>query len=284
MGAAAASEGTMELIETIAESLRYSFIHRALFAGCFIALSCSSLGIFLVLRRFSLIGDGLSHVSLATIAFGMLIGASPLYISFPLVILASLLILRLAEKTVMYGDAAIGIVASLGIASGVLIASMAGGYNVDLFSYLFGSILAINWTEVWLAISLSAIVIILISLFYHDLFSVTFDEEFARTAGIKAGWINRILVILTAITVVLGIRVVGTLLVSSLIIFPAMSALQLSRGFKAAILFAALFGLISIVTGIFISYLLNLPTGATIVVTNFLCFIAAFAIGKFRHS
>lgn len=272
-----------EIFIKIAESLQYSFIQRAIIAGSFIAASCSFLGVFLILRRFALIGDGLSHVSLATIAIGLLAGLSPIYVSIPLVMLASLWILKLAERSEVHGDTAIGMVSSIGIAAGVIIASIAGGYNVDLFSYLFGSILAINEIEVWLSIGLSITVILVIILFYHDLFSITFDEEFARASGINAGAINKILVMLTALTVVLSIRVVGTMLVSSLIIFPGVTALQLKKSFKSTIIYASFFGVFSVIIGTFISYLTNMPTGATIVLVNFLCFSVVYFL-KFTKS
>ena len=262
------------------ESLQYVFIQKALLTGSFVALSCSLLGVHLILRRFSLIGDGLSHVSLATIALGLLLGVSPIYISIPLVMMASLLILKLSEKTTMHGDTAIGLISSFGIAMGVLIASIAGGFNVDLFSYLFGSILSINSLEVLLSIILSIIIAGTIIFFHSDLFSLSFDEEFARASGIKTQRLNRLLILLTSVTIVLGIRVVGTLLVSSLIIIPAVTALQIAKSFKKTLIYGATFAVISVIIGIFISYILNLPTGATIVMVNFCWFVIVYSLKK----
>lgn len=269
------------IFQQITEALQYSFIHRAILAGTFIALCCSFLGVFLVLRRFSLIGDGLAHISFATIALGLLLKMSPLYVSIPIVILASLWILKLTEKSIVHGDAAIGLLSAIGIATGVILASIAGGFNVDLFGYLFGNILAISRQEVMLTIALSGLVMAAVLFFYHDLFAVSFDEEYAKVSGVKTGRINRILLILTALTVVLGIKVVGTMLVSSLIIFPAVSALQIARNFKAAILLASIFGVCSVLAGVFISYILNIPTGATIVQVNFMIFCAVFFLRRF---
>jgi len=258
------------------EALQYTFIQRALLAGSFIALNCSLLGVFLVLRRFSLIGDGLAHVAFGAIGLGLLLQAHPIYVAAPLVMLASVGILALTEKAKIHGDAAIGLVSALGVATGVMLASIGRGFNVDLFSYLFGSILAISAGEVILSVLLSVVMLVAVALFLHDLFAVTFEEEYAKVLGVKTRRVTYMLTLCTALTVVLGIRVVGTMLVSSLIIFPAATALQLARGFKAALVIAALAAVGSVVLGIFLSFLGNLPTGATIVYVNFVFFAMAF--------
>ncbi|MCM8813552.1 MAG: metal ABC transporter permease [Candidatus Omnitrophica bacterium] len=259
------------------DALRYSFMQRAVIAGSFIALSCAVLGVFLVLKRFSLIGDGLAHISFATIALGLLLKVSPIYLSLPFVVGASLLILKLVEKTVVYGDAAIGLLSAVGVATGVMIASLSGGFNVDLFSYLFGNILAVSPAEVFMSIGLSAAVLGVITVLYRQLVAVTFDEEYARVSGIRTTRVNRILLMLSALTVVLGIKVVGTLLVSSLIIFPAITALQIARSFKTALLFAGLCAVASVWCGVALAYQLNVPAGAAIVQVNFLFFTAVYA-------
>lgn len=266
----------INMLQQIQESLQYAFIQRAIIAGCFMALGCSFLGVFLVLRRFSLIGDGLAHVSFATVAIALLLRAQPMVVSIPLVGLASLVILKLNEKARVYGDAAIGLVSSFGIALGVIIASTAGGFNVDLFSYLFGNILSVSGLEVWMTAVISLLVVLVIVLFYHDLFAITFDEEYAQVSGIKVKMVNKILILLTSLIVVLGIKIVGTMLVSSLIILPAISALQIVKSFRATIALAGVFAVISVIIGIFASYILNLPSGATIVMVNFLFFIVSF--------
>lgn len=271
------------IFQQISEALQYSFILRALIAGCLIAVCCSCLGIFLVLRRFSLIGDGLAHVSFATIALGLLLKSRPLFISIPLVAAASLLILKLSEKENIYSDAAIGLVSAFSISLGVLLASVAGGFNVDLFSYLFGNILVISRAEVILTAVLSLFIIATVTLFYQDLFSVTFDEEYAKVSGVKTSRVNKILILLTSITVVLGIKVVGTMLVSSLIILPSVTGLQLAKGFRTAIICALFSAVLSVISGIFISYIFDLPSGATIVQINFLFFIIAFICRKLRR-
>jgi len=260
--------------------LQYSFIQKAFLAGSFIAVICAILGLFLVLRKMSLIGDGLSHVSFGAIAIGLFFGIYPLYVAIPLVMLASLLILKISEKANVYGDAAIGIVSAIGIAGGVIIASISNGFNVDLFSYLFGNILAISDTELILVIILSFVVLILISLFYWDLFSVTFDEEYSKTKGIKINFINSLLTLLTAVTVVLSVQMVGIMLISSLLILPAVTALQIAKGFKSALIIGSIVSLMSVLIGIVASFMLDIPTGATIVMINVIFFVLSLIFKK----
>jgi zinc transport system permease protein len=259
----------------ILDYLKYGFIQRALLAGCFVGLLCSVLGVLLVLRRLSLIGDGLAHVTFGSVAMGLVFKVYPLYISIPVVMLSSVGILKLMEKARIYGDAAIGVVSALGIAGGVILASVAGGFNVDLFSYLFGNILAISDAEVMVSIVLSLFVLLLIYVYYHEIFSITFDEEFARASGIDTKKINAMLVLLAAVTVVLAMNVVGIMLVSALLILPAVTALQLARGFRNTLVIAGLTAVSSVVAGIFSSLMLNLPTGAAIVMVNLLFFLVA---------
>jgi zinc transport system permease protein len=265
------------------EYLQYGFIQRALLCGAFIALLCSTLGVILVLRRFSLIGDGLAHVTFGSVALGLLFRIYPLYISIPVVMLSSLGILKLTQRARLYGDAAIGIVSSFGIAGGVILASVAGGFNVDLFSYLFGNILAIGPEELYISIALSVVVLAVIFLYFNEIFSMTFDEELARVSGIRTDRLNTTLALLTAITVVLTMSVVGIMLVSALLILPAVTALQLARGFRGAMLIAACVSFIAVTGGIFISLILNLPTGATIVMTGILIFLAALGLRILRQ-
>jgi zinc transport system permease protein len=260
----------------ILDFLRYEFIRRAIVTGSFTALTCSFLGVLLVLRRFSLIGDGLAHVTFGSVAIGLLLKQQPVYFSIPVVMLSSLGILKLTEKARLYGDAAIGIVSSIGIAGGILIASGAGGFNVDLFSYLFGNILVISRAEVFTSIALCLVVLLTIFLFYREYFSTTFDEEFAKVTGINTKKINSILVLLTGITVVLAMRVVGIMLTSALLILPAVTALQIAKSFKNTMVISSVIAIASVNMGIYFSLMLNLPTGATIVMANFVIFITAF--------
>lgn len=266
----------MELIHF----LQYSFVQRAVLSGLFIALACSALGIFLVLRKMSLVGDGLSHVSFGAIALGMFLGFYPFYIAVPIVMLASLLILKISDKANIYGDAAIGIISAAGIAGGVILAHVSGGFNIDLFGYLFGSILTISFNETIFSICLSLSVLIIIYFFYWDLFSVSFDEEYAAATGIKTNFINSLLSLLTGATVVLSLKIVGVMLVSALLILPAATALQIANKFKTALLFSCLIAIISVMVGIFASLILDVPSGATIIMTNIILFILAVLFKK----
>jgi len=270
----------------ILEILSYGFIQRALLAGTLIAALCSVLGVFLVLRRLSLIGDGLAHVTFGSTAIALafkLYSAASLLVSLPIVLLASVGILKLTEKARVSGDAAIGIVSAVGIAAGIMLASVGGGYNVDLLSYLFGNILAITREEVWIAAGLFCVVMLLLTLYFNDLLAMTFNEDLARVSGILTRRINIVLVMLTALSVVLAMKLVGIMLISSLLILPAVSALQLARSFRACIVISVLQGCLSVMVGIFISFVSNLPTSATIVLVNLLFFGLAFA-GRYALS
>lgn len=258
------------------EFFNYEFIQRALLAGSFIAIVCSILGVLLVLRRLSLIGDGLAHVTFGGVAIGLLLKQHPIYIAIPIVTLSSLGILKLMEKARMYGDAAIGIVSSFGISVGVMIVSMAGGFNIDLFSFLFGNILSISKTELITLIVLSLFVLLIISFFYNEYFSVTFDEEFAQISGINIKFLNSLLVTLTGVTVVLTIKVVGIMLTSSLLILPAVTALQLGKSFKGTIFISSIVAVVSVIIGIYLSVIMNFPTGASIIFVNFFLFFLVF--------
>ncbi|MDD2271648.1 MAG: metal ABC transporter permease [Desulfuromonadaceae bacterium] len=265
------------------EILSYGFIQRALLAGTLIALLCSVLGVFLVLRRLSLIGDGLAHVTFGSTAIALalkLYSAMSLLVSAPIVMLASLGILKLTEKGRLSGDAAIGLVSALGISVGIILASVGGGYNVDLLSYLFGNILSIRSEEVVIAALLCFGVMLLLTLYYHELFAISFSDELAKVSGIRTSYINAILVLLTALSVVLAMKLVGIMLISSMLIVPAASALQLARGFKVCIVLAALQGCSSVIIGIIISIMSNLPASASIVMVNLLFFAVACVVRR----
>lgn len=268
------------IMQGIMEAVQYDFILKALLVGSLIAICCSLLGVFLVLKKFSLIGDGLAHVSFASVAIALLFAASPLLISIPMVILASFIILKLNEKADLHGDAAIGLVSSFSIAAGVLIASLANGFNVDLMSYLFGSILVISDVDVIISIVLSVAVILIVLLFYNNLFAITYDEEFAKVAGLNTRLMNYLIAILTSITIAIGIRIVGTMLISSLIVFPTVTALQISKGFKGTIIISAVVSVTCVISGVFLSYLFSLPTGAAIVMLNAAIFLVFFCIKR----
>lgn len=260
----------------ILDLLSHGFIQRALIAGVFIAILCSALGVFLVLRNLSYIGDGLSHVAFGGVALGILFKAYPLYVAIPVVMLSALGIMKLKEKTRLFSDATIGIVSSLGVASGVFISSIAGGLNIDLFSYLFGNILAINKEEVIISILMSICLVILIRVLYHELLYITFDEDSARISGINVRTINTILYLMAGLTVVLAMKAVGILLVTALLILPPVTALQIARSFRMTLFVSSLTGILSVISGIVLSFLFDFPAGATTVLINFIFFIIAF--------
>jgi zinc transport system permease protein len=247
-------------------------MQRALLAGVLTALLCAVIGVFLVLRRMSLIGDGLAHISFGGIAAGLLFGVYPLFSALAFSVLAALGIQRL-KKMKVYGDAAIAIFFSFGLAIGVVIVSVAHGFNADLFSYLFGSILAVSETDILLVFAVGLATLAVVYVFFKELLYITFDEESARAAGLPVDRLNSLLVILTAVAVVLSLRIVGVLLVSSFIVIPASTALLFRRGFSQAIAIAAAVGVLSVVAGLVLSFYFDLAAGGAIV----LVLIAGFA-------
>jgi zinc transport system permease protein len=270
----------MEIFILLQKALQYEFMQKALVCGILISICASLLGVFLVLRKYSLISDSLSHVSFATVAIALLFGLSPLLVSIPLVIMASLLITKLTEKAHLYSDSAIGLVSASSVAIGVMIISLSKGFNVDIYSYLFGSILAINNLEVILSICISFMVVSVILIYSNDLFLISYDEDFARVSKINIKWINILFSVLQSITIVIGVRIVGALLISSLIIFPAITSLQIARNFRFMLLLSVVISITSVILGIFLSFLFNVPTGATIVVVNSTLFLLFFVINK----
>ncbi len=258
--------------------LAFAFVQRAVIAGTFIALACGLLGVFLVLRRLALIGDGLAHISFGGVALGLLFNINPGLFALVIAMLGSLGILRLKERAQVYGDSAIGIVSALGLAIGIVVAGLARGINTQLFNYLFGSILTINTTDVYISVALSAVIIVALFLFYNDLLALAFNEEMARITGIRVNALNIVFVLLTAITVVLAMRVVGILLVVALMILPATTSLQLARNFKQTLALSAFTAVGSVLIGLGIAYVFNLPAGGAIVLVNFVLMLLAIAL------
>ena len=252
----------------------YGFMVRALVVGIPVALCTALLGVSLVLKRYSMIGDGLSHVGFGALAIASAFNWAPLPVAIPIVILAAFLLLRLSENSKINGDSAIALISSSALAIGVTIATMQNGMNTDISNYLFGSIVATSEFDAVLSVCLSVVVIVTYIIFYHRIFAVTFDERFAKATGTRVELYNIIIAILTALTVVLGMRIMGTLLISSLIIFPALTAMQLCKTFKSVIITSAVLSVVCFFIGISISYLYSTPTGASIVIVNLIAFIA----------
>lgn len=251
----------------------YGFMVRALIVGIPVALCAALLGVSLVLKRYSMIGDGLSHVGFGALAIASAFNWAPLPVAIPIVILAAFLLLRLSENSKINGDSAIALISSSALAIGVTIATMQNGMNTDISNYLFGSIVATSDFDAILSVCLSIVVIVTYIIFYHRIFAVTFDERFAKATGTRVELYNIIISILTALTVVLGMRIMGTLLISSLIIFPALTAMQLCKTFKSVIITSAVLSVVCFFIGISISYLYSTPTGASIVIVNLIAFI-----------
>ncbi len=258
----------------------YTFIQRAYIAGAAVAILCAVLGLFLVLRKFSMIGDGLSHVSFGAIALGLFLGIYPFYVAIPVALLASFFIMKLSDRAGIFGDAAIGIVSAVGVAGGIIFASLSSGFSVDLFSYLFGNILAISQGEAIMAVVLALFGLGVVIWNYHGLVSATFDDSYAKSSGIDTKRLDFLLSALTALTVVLGVKVAGIMLVSALLVIPAAAALQLSRNFRGALIASGLIGAFSVLAGISVAFVADLPAGATIVMANFLAFLVFFAWRK----
>ena len=268
----------MNLIITM---FQYPFIQRALIVGVLVSLCAALLGVCLVLKHYSMIGDGLSHVSFGALSVAVALGVSPLWISIPIVIIASFCLLRIRENAHMKNDAAIAVVSSSALAIGITVTALTTGINTDVSSYMFGSILVMNEQDVMISIVLCVIVLALFILFYSRIFSITFDENFSKASGIPVGRFNALLSVLTAVTITLGMRMMGAM-ISSLIIFPALIAMRLQRSFSGVIIAAAITAVIDFLLGLVISFLLSTPTGASIVLVNLCVLLIVTAIQKIR--
>jgi zinc transport system permease protein len=262
----------------------YGFLQRALLAGLFIAIACALLGVFLILRRDAMIGHGLAHVAFAGVALGLFLNMMPLVAALIVAVAASLVIMKLKTKAGLHGDTAIAVFSSVGFALGVLVATLSHSFNVDLFSYLFGEILAIEPSEVIFSVVLAVIVMTLVLLNYHKFMYMTFDRESAKASGIKVDRLDTLLTILTAVTVVLGMKVVGILLVSALVVIPAAAGLQIASNFKQAIFLSAVVSIVSVVLGLILAFLLDLPASGSIVILSFLAFGFLFLFRILKRS
>lgn len=250
----------------------YTFMVRALVVGLLVSLCAALLGVSLVLKRYSMIGDGLSHVGFGALAVASVLGLNELGVAIPVVIAAAILLLRLSSTAAIKGDAAIALISTGALALGVLVISITSGMNTDVMNFLFGSILAMSESDVVLSVILSAAVLVLFVLFYCRMFAVTFDESFARATGANTGLYNTLLACLTALTIVLGMRMMGALLISSLIIFPPLTAMRLCKTFKSVVICSGALSALCFTAGIIISFACSTPTGPSVVAVNILCF------------
>ena len=272
----------MDLLSTLADFFHYDFMVRALVIGILIALCASLLGVSLVLKRYSMIGDGLSHVGFGALALATALNWAPLAVTLPVVLLAAFLLLRLSENSKLRSDAAIGLISASALAIGVMAISIRGGVNTDLENYLFGSILATTRFDMILGVVVCLIVLVTFIFLYPRIFAVTFDEDFASASGLHSKLMNAMLAGLTAVIIVLGMRLMGALLISSLIIFPTLSALWLARSFKGVTWTAVILAAVCFLLGLSVSLVAGTPTGASIVVANLLAFLVCYVSSKIK--
>ncbi|WP_350022416.1 metal ABC transporter permease [Turicibacter sanguinis] len=260
------------MIEILVEMFSYPFLVRAMVVGLLVSLCCAMLGVSLVLKRYSMIGDGLSNVGFGALAVASVLNVAPLSFAIPVVVAAAFFLLRMNENSLIKGDAAIALVSTGSLSIGVLMMSLTTGMNLDVCNYMFGSILAMTQSDVYLSMVLSALVLLLFILFYHKMFAITFDETFAKATGIRVGFYKMLLAVLTALTITLGIRLMGTLLISSLIVFPALTAMRLCRSFKWVMIHSIFISFICFFLGLVMSYLAATPPGASVVAMNIVMF------------
>lgn len=289
--------------------LQYRFIQRALIVGTLVALCAALLGVTLVLKRYSMIGDGLSHVGFGALSIAASLGfvtsdalpaflpeglragiaslcagiaENPLPFTLAVVIALAFFILRLSEHSTLRGDAAIALLSTAALAVGVLVTSLTSGMNVDVMNYMFGSILAMSEMDVILSVSLSAVVLALFLLFCNRIFAVTFDEAFARATGTPANVYNMLIAILTAVTIVVGMRMMGTMLISSLIIFPALTSMRVFSNFHSVLISSAVVSVVCFAVGIMLSCLYSIPAGAGVVLVNLAAFLIFSLVARLR--
>ena len=259
-----------------------SFLLRALIAGVMISLCSALLGVSLVLKKFSMIGDGLSHVGFGAMAIAVAANVAPLTVALPVVIVASFLLIRLNEKAKIKGDVAIALLSTGALAVGVMATSMTTGMNVDIYNYMFGSILTMKNSDVVITAVLTAVVIALFVIFYDEIFAVTFDESFAKATGTKVSFYNMLIAALIAVTIVIGMRMMGALLISSLIIFPSVTSMRISKSYRNVIISSCLVSVFCFICGLVFSVKYEAPTGASVVVINIIILLFFTLLNKIR--
>lgn len=251
------------------EILQYEFIQRALISGIAISLSCSLLGLFLVLKRFSLFGDAISHVAFGGIALGLFLKSNPIWISFIVSVLGGLAMVKLNSSKRVYSDSSVAVLLSFGLAVGLVFIGLSGGFSIDITSYLFGSILLVGYEETLIIVILSIVIISFVVTFYKRLVYLVFNEEQAKISGLNVTLFNYLFIILATVSIVISIRLIGVLMVSSLLIIPNVAALLLGCGFKKTLLLSACFSVLSVVVGTILSYEINVtPSGMIVLVST----------------
>ncbi len=251
----------------------YSFMINALIVGVLIAVCCALLGVVLVLKRYSMIGDGLSHVGFGALSLAAVLNlGAPIWFALPVVMVSAFFLLRITENSKINSDAAIAVISSSALAVGVFVASV-NGTNINLQQYMFGSILAVEKSDIIISIILASIVIALYVLFFNKIFAITFDESFSKATGMNTQLYNVCVSLLTAVTIVVGMKLLGTLLISAMIIFPALTSMRVCKRFFSVIITSVIVSLFCVVAGLITSFNVNIPVSATIVIINLLIFL-----------
>lgn len=272
------------MIQTITEMMSHVFIQRAVLVGTLVSLCAALLGVSLVLKRYSMIGDGLSHVGFGVLTIATAFGAtSPLYIAIPCVTIAAIILLKIGNNRKLKSDSAIALISSSALAIGVAVTSVTTGMNTDVCNFMFGSILAMSQSDVYLSVAVSIMIAILFIVYYRKLFTVTFDENFAKASGLNVKRYTNIIAVLTALIIVVGMRMMGVMLISSIIIFPALTSMRVFKSFKNVVISSGIVSVVSFLMGIYLSYLYNISTGATIVLVNLVIFILFTIIERIIH-
>ena len=281
----------MNIIEQLQTYFSYPFVRYAVIAGILISLCAGLLGVVLVLKRYAMIGDGLSHVAFGAMAVAAVLGFAPMTVALPVTVVVAVLLLLAGEKQLIKGDSAIAMLSAGSLAVGYLLlnlfpASDTGSLSGDVCASLFGStsMMTLSNTDVWLCVGLSVAVIGFFVIFYHKIFAVTFDEGFATSSGVRVRAYNFLIAAVSGIVIVLAMKLVGALLISSLIIFPALSAMRVFRSFRSVIVCSAVISVVGSLTGLLCALLLSTPTGASVAVVHILIFLVFTLLGKLRRA
>ena len=267
------------MLDMISEMLSAPVLVRALIVGILVSLCAALLGVSLVLKRYSMIGDGLSHVGFGALAVATVMNLAPMAVAIPVVIVAAFILLRLSSDGKIKGDAAIALISTGALAIGVMAVSMSSGMNIDINSYLFGSIISVSSEDVVISVVLAVAVIAMFIFFYTKIFAITFDESFAKATGTNANLYNMLIALLTAVTIVIGMRLMGSMLISSLIIFPALCSMRVFKSFFSVTVCSAVISVTTFIAGMMISYAADTPCGASIVCVNIGVFALFFVCG-----
>lgn len=267
---------------SLADMFSHAFVVRALIVGVLVSLCASLLGVILVLKRYSMIGHGLAEVGFASMSLALALGFSPLYFSAPVLVVASFVIMSASQKYGVSGDLAVGVASTGALAFGIIVTSMSGGFNIDVYNYMFGSVLAMNNADVAVSAIVSLLVIGTYALFYNRLCLIASDEDFARSQGWELSRYHFLISLLVAMTITVGMRMMGTLLISSLIVMPTVTARKLAPNFKTLVIASGAVSVAAFLIGLILSFLLNLPTGASVVASNIALLCLAECVRRIR--